>query len=680
MQSRVDAKFNHRLKFFFVRAYSPGPSVIRCPYNGLNMQPLDYKFLPPAVIDDNNGQPYAKTYADVYFNDLNGLDETNHVFIRGNQLLERWKDKSSEALFCIAETGFGSGLNFLATCLAWQNTPTKPQHLHFISTELHPMSRKDLKSAHQIFPEIKTYSQKLLNQYHSFRCGIHHLKIDQHITLTLILSDATAGLTQLVAQVDAWYLDGFAPSRNPDMWSSQLFNVMAALSKPGTTLATYSAAKVVKQGLITAGFELSKQTGYGPKRDMLTGQFNGRMHNTTNRQPWHPTPMAKICHKKITILGGGIAGLSLARSFSLAGFHTTIIDRHELAFEQASGNDYAMVMPVITAQKSPESLFYLRAFEHAKKAYSPEVFHTTGVLETLNIKQHQNRLNQINELPLCEQLVATKDDNIYYQNAGFVDGPALVADWQQYVDQWLTAEVDSIEKEKNKCWVLKEKNDQTIQQCQLLVVAAGMHSQPLLDQYQSLKMTAKLGQTHQITTQTTLNISQVLLNQGYIIPVKETHLQGHYLLGATFDHLPETKWYQTSYNDVDHWYRNRQHWQHHTFCDQLATAQIISQHTAIRATTQDHLPICGPIINQERFKKDYQDLHHGRHWQVYPPASHIDDLYVMTGLGSRGFTSAPLLADYLMCMITGQPLPLEADLCKIIHPNRFLYRRLKKRH
>jgi len=640
------------------------------------MNPLQLNCLPTAVITDKKGQPFAEKFDDVYFNDLNGLDESNYVFINGNNLLQRWQEQHNEACFCIGETGFGSGLNFLATCLAWQNCPSKPQHLHFISTELHPMTIHDLASAHRLFPELKKFSQILLSQYGSFRCGIHRFQIDEQITLTLILGDATASLLQLHAQVDAWYLDGFAPSRNPDMWSAELFNTMANLSKTGTTLATYSAASSVRKGLTEAGFNLAKQKGFGPKRDMLIGQFIGLNNQPVNKQLWHPTPEAKLTQKKVTILGGGIAGLCLARRFSLAGYHTTIVDQNEQAFSQASGNGYAMVMPLITAQKSPESLFYLRAFEHSKNQYSAEVFHETGVNEWYDNNREAKRIKSLKALPLSEQMIRITTNQIEYPNAGFVDAQALADNWMRYVDQWITAKVSAVEHQHN--WQLKQQNQQTFHQCELLIIAAGMHSQNLVKPHQKLGLTAKLGQTNQILTEKSLKLPAVMLNQGYIIPIKQSELGGHYLLGATFDYLPASDWYQADAHEVDHYSRNSAHWRDSDFSNDLINANLISSHTAIRATTQDHLPICGPVINQAQFDIDYQDIHHGRHWQSHPPAEPIENLYVLTGLGSRGFTSAPILADYLLSMISGQPLPLEADLCKIIHPNRFNFRHLKK--
>jgi tRNA 5-methylaminomethyl-2-thiouridine biosynthesis bifunctional protein len=638
------------------------------------VKPLEYKYLKPAAIVQNQDQVFSDLYQDIYFNTENGLEETEYVFLTGNELTQQWQDQQGKHFFCIAETGFGSGLNFLATCQAWQRSQQKPKHLHFISTELHPLSTESLKKIHQQFPELNSLSRRLIEFYGSLRAGFHRFKLTDDITLTLLLGDVIATLGQLKAVVDAWYLDGFAPSRNPQMWTPKLFEQIARLSKQGTTFATFSAAAVVKKGLKDAGFVIQKKPGYGRKRDMLIGHYAGTHKPKTNKQPWHPLPAQESKQQSITIVGGGIAGMCLARSFHQAGFSTTIIDSEPRPLQQASGNGFAMVMPLLTAQKSNEALFYLRAFEYAQRAYGTDIFHPIGVREWTHTALQQKRAKSIANLKLPQSLFQFNEQHIRYPSAGYVDGQTLTERWLKYIDNWLHTEISTI-KPTATHWQIFNQKGQLVHQSQTLVIAAGMNSSQLITD-QGLSLTAKLGQTNQLITQQPLPISEVQLNDGYIIPAVDN--PKHYLIGATFDHFDSNHVTENDYSQTDHLARNLSHWQNSPFSDTLVEAEHRSSHTAVRATTPDHLPICGPVIKESQFKIAYHDLHHGRHWQQYPSAPVTKNLYVMTGLGSRGFTSAPLLADYLMSMITGQPLPLEADLCKIIHPNRFNYRQLKK--
>ncbi len=639
------------------------------------MKPLSYKDLKSAEITHNQNRVYSENYQDIYFNTTDGSEESNYVFIDGNDLRNRWAKQHQQSCFCIAETGFGSGLNFLSTCLAWQQSQQKPQQLHFISTELHPLPRKSLQKIHQQFPQLAAFSQKLLDQYGSMRAGLHRFLITEDITLSLLFGDVVESLEQLNAKVDAWFLDGFAPSCNPDMWRPHLFKQMARLSNPNATLATFSAAAVVKKGLSGAGFEFKKRPGFGRKREMLIGHFAGEAVISQEKQPWHPLPPQTHSKKAVTILGAGIAGLCLAKSFHQAGFQTTIIDQHQHPLQQASGNGYAMVMPLITAQKSPEALFYLRAFDFAQRIYGKMIYQPVGVTEHVQSESERRRAENLAQLNFSDQLFTVNPDQISYPSAGFVNAQLLSSQWQRYIDHWLQNKISIIEKKTN-CWQLYDDKKKPTHQCETLVVASGVASQLLINQ-QNLNLTAKLGQTHQLQTKNSLNIKEVQLNQGYIIPVDDK--SGHYLIGATFDHIHEDGWTQADFSEIDHLERNLEHWQNNEFYRDLSQAEVLSNHTAVRATTPDHLPICGPVMDEQQFRLDYGDLHHGRHWQTYPEAAVIDNLYVLTGLGSRGFTSAPLMAEYLVAMITGQPLPLEADLCKIIHPNRFTYRKLRKK-
>lgn len=639
------------------------------------MNPLAMKDLNTAEIMVKAGQPFSSVFQDIYYNLQGGLEEAEHVFIQGNDLLDQWHKNHQMHSFCIGETGFGSGLNFLLTCLKWAHCESKPGHLHFISTELFPMAISDMQKAHAQFPAIQAYSHSLLKQCESRRAGFHRIEFAENITLTLLLGEASQSLKQLYAEVDVWYLDGFAPSKNPEMWSAKLFAQIARLSKPGATVATFSAAAVVKKGLEKSGFEWQKKSGFGRKRDMLVGRLSHATKPAKIKQPWHPLPRSTSQQNTVTIIGGGIAGLALAKSFHQAGYQTTLIDYHQHPLQQASGNGYAMVMPLITGKASPESLFYLRAFEYAQRIYSQtSVFNATGVTEYLNTTAAHKRAKNIKDLGLSKQLLTVKQDCLEYPNAGFVDGEALAKLWQPYIDHWLQAEVTEIKRNADN-WHIYDADAKLVHQCETLIIAAGMNTEVLL-KAQKLPLTAKLGQTHQLKLEKSLNIKQIQLNQGYLIPVDES--VGHYLLGATFDHYQSTNYLSHEFNGINHLSRNLAHWNKQPFNAELQQAKPSSSHTALRATTPDHLPICGPVTDRQQFEIDYQDLHHGRHWKQYPEAKTIQNLYVMTGLGSRGFTSAPLLADYLMSMITGQPLPLEVDLCKIIHPNRFNYRQLKK--
>ena len=221
----------------------------------------------------DDGTPYSPAYGDVYHSAAGGHSQAKHVFMGGNGLPARWQGRER---FVILETGFGLGTNFLATWLAWQNDPLRCAELHFTSIEKHPFEAADLVRAHQVWPEFAELSAELVRHWpkgDSLREGEHRLELaDGRVVLHLVFGDALACLPMLDAEVDAFYLDGFSPAKNPDLWSPELCRSLHRLAAPGATLATWSVAGAVRRALSDAGFTVEKRPGFAEKRQMLIGR------------------------------------------------------------------------------------------------------------------------------------------------------------------------------------------------------------------------------------------------------------------------------------------------------------------------------------------------------------------------------------------------------------------------
>lgn len=202
--------------------------------------------------------PVSRRFDDPYFSLGGGLDETRHVFLAGNGLPGRLRDG-----FRIAELGFGTGLNLLAVLLAHQG----PGHLHYTSFEAFPLPAPDIARALQAFPEVASVAYPFLRQWQS---GATVLKFPQ-LTATIILGDARQTLSAWDGQADAWFLDGFSPAKNPELWSDALMSDVARHTAPEGTFATYTAAGQVRRALAEAGFTVTRQPGFGRKRHMTTG-------------------------------------------------------------------------------------------------------------------------------------------------------------------------------------------------------------------------------------------------------------------------------------------------------------------------------------------------------------------------------------------------------------------------
>ena len=218
-----------------------------------------------------DGTPVSETYGDVYHSISGGHAQAQHVFLAGNGLPARWQNRSR---FTILETGFGLGLNFLATRLAWKADPQACRELHFISLEKHPFSAEDLVVAQAAWPEFSAMAEALRRHWPPLVPGEHRLELEGgRVVLRLVFGDAVEALPTLDAEVEAFYLDGFSPAKNPDLWSPALCRSLARLARPEATLATWSVAGQVRRSLIEAGFSVEKRPGFAGKRQMLVGRF-----------------------------------------------------------------------------------------------------------------------------------------------------------------------------------------------------------------------------------------------------------------------------------------------------------------------------------------------------------------------------------------------------------------------
>lgn len=622
---------------------------------------------------DEQGTAYSNNYADIYYQPGIGLDEKRHVFLKGNHLPNNWLNTKS---FTIAETGFGTGLNFLNTLQLWEKTREPQQQLHYVSCELHPLNKNQLNQTLAQFPQLTQHTKELLKLYpKQLIYGFHRLHfIDYNVILTLIFGDAVDAFNQLDADVDAWFLDGFSPSKNPKMWSDALFKAIAYLSHVGTTVATFTVARKIRDGLNAVGFEVNKATGFGQKREMLTAKLKTE-NKLIEKQPWSQTFKADKQHC-FTVLGAGIAGLTLANKLIQQGKNVTLIDRQKKPCLETSGNPQAVVMPSFDLNGSVEARFYLSAFLYAIRYYSQQNYHPVGVHQlALSEKQKNWQQQLLSRLDLSPQLFQKYKNGLLYPQAGWLDTQSHAQHIFQQVENYLQAEIHTI-KFKDNSWYLYS-NDKLIHRTSTLIIANGIFVTKLLPNYE-LPITPKHGEIsyfHSCDIDSKIaDNPHIQLGEGYITP---SH-NGIQTIGATFDHIAKKDWFKAPKTHNNHWQRNIGLWHGTSYAEILKKNIGYQSRAGIRVTTPDHMPICGAVIDQQHFKKNYNDINHGKYWKTYPIPKAINNLYLFTGLGSKGFTTAPLLAESLCNQMLSTPQVLSKELQKAIHPSRFLFKQLKK--
>ena len=647
----------------------------------------DKSLFSPAVLTWRGHAPYSSAFGDIYY-DQDGAAESHYVFIEGNHLDTRFK--SAEGQFVIAETGFGTGLNFLNALRCWRLH--QPQHsaarLVFYSFECFPLRLDDLRRSLKAWPELAEEAAALLACYPKLTPGWHVLELPAYqACLVLVFDDVLSGLADMRERVSAWFLDGFDPKKNPQMWSTQLFKEISRLSDAETTLATFTVAGQVRRGLEALGWSLSKRKGFGRKREMLIASFP-QSAKMQSRTPWFELSPAPAIDddKRLIIVGAGIAGVATALKFLREGWRVTLIDQSDKALSAASGNPSALVMPKLPSDQAIEGRFYRQAFNYTvgylnqlKLENEALAWHPQGVLHLID-EPVFSKLSRISGLDESWRLLTPQDVSKYIAVEGNKYG-LLIPDGGWLEPQSLLALLLNDDKLKcifncavgsiNRCedeWHVYNKEGDKVTAGQNLVLANAMSVMDIKG-FESLQLKAIRGQVSYFMQQKCNNPLPDLpiVDRGYVAP----NSQGYHVIGASYNHryLDLTLRAQDHISNIE------------SVSNVLGTMENMPEmagRAGIRAVTTDHLPIAGPAFDQAFFDQAYGDLALGKRPNRYPQARYVDGLYVNVGHGSRGFISAWLVAEYLYNLLAQNTQVLPCALERAIHPARFLIRQYKR--
>mgnify|MGYP002739302615 FL=1 len=648
--------------------------------------------------------PVSDKFDDVYFSNQDGLAETHYVFLEGNQLWERWVNYQ-EAHFVIAETGFGTGLNFFAVTTLFrefrQKHPDSPlKRLYFISFEKYPLLLDALQQAHLAYPQFSHLAQHLQQHWLNPIQGCYRFHFDE-TTLDLWFGDVAENLPQLGdymnSKIDAWFLDGFAPSKNPDMWNEQLYQQMFRFTKLQGTFATFTAASAVRKGLENAGFNIKKRKGFGKKRECLSGQKTQEKLTALSTSWFHSQP-ANLKEQDIAIIGGGVASLCTAISLVKRGAKITIYCEDEQTALNASGNKQGAFYPQLSDDNERNIRFYIHAFAYGHQflqwAIQQQIefeYEFCGVALCAYNEKAESKLNKIAKLNLPSDLYQSLNQTELSEKVGlplpfggaFIPKGAWLAPRQLVQHAFAFLEKKGVQiKTSQKAtelsqtengWQITTAENETF--CHEVVVLANGHKLTEFEQTQKLPLYPVRGQVSQIpTSEKLLKLKTVLCYDGYLTPVDQAKTS--HCIGAS--HVRDNATREFSLTEQQ---ENQQKIQQNIpeeWTKEVDTSGNLAR-IGVRCSVRDLTPIIGAVPHFSAQQTQYQNLFNlRRREQPIEQAENYPNLYLIGALGSRGLTSAPFLGETLASLIYGEPLPMSEDLIHNLMPNRSWVRRWLK--
>ena len=639
---------------------------------------------------DANGQPLSRHFGDVYFSHISGMAETEHVFLQPNALAERFAALQTGERLAIGETGFGTGLNFLCAWALFERTAKSGAGLHFVSVEKHPLSPADMQRALALWPALGQQAQQLLSQYVAVNPGYQQFRFGS-VTLTLLVGDALDCLGTLDARIDAWFLDGFAPAKNPEMWQPALFEQLARLSGPSTTLATFTSAGTVRRALKEAGFDVKRIPGFGHKWENLRGRFVGSAEQPA--KPWFARPGFKPEQRHALIIGAGLAGCASAASLAARGWQVTLLERHSDIAQEGSGNLQGVLYLKLSAHGTALSQLVVSGFGYTRRLLinlqQGHDWDACGVLQiAFDDKEAARQAELVGAFPAellhsvdrgrAEQLTGVElpSGGLFYPDAGWAHPPALCRWLIDHPNIELIRHQHPVELRRNGVQWQALDAEQVLAEA-AVVVLAGAAEAARFDQCNWLPLKRIRGQITELPhTHESAALRTVVCAKGYVAPPRD----GRHTLGASFNFAeagptPSEAEHRSNLEMLKEISADLYHRLHADTCQ----IDNLAGRVAFRCTSPDYLPIIGPLADAGRFTEAYAVLSKDARQTPDTPCPWLDGLYINTAHGSRGLITTPLSGELLAAWLDDEPLPLPRAIAHACHPNRFLLRKLIRR-
>jgi len=587
-----------------------------------------------------DGTPFSEAYGDVYHSAAGGPAQARHVFLAGNGLPGRWAGRGR---FVVLETGFGFGLNFLATWRAWRDDPRRCDRLHFVSVEKHPFALADLRELHARYPELAAQSAELHARWPMLVPGAQRLEFERgRLVLTVFFADAAA-LRGLRLCADAIYLDGFSPAKNPEMWTPALLRAISRLCAPGASAATWSVAAQVRQALEAAGFAVEKRAGFGDKKEMLAARYLGKGVES-------PPPK----QRSAAVVGAGLAGAAVCERLCARGWEVALFERRAGPAQEASGNHAGTYHPVLTADDSVFARItragFLASLAHWTRLDSGEQalrWDRCGALQLARDAREEASqraaLAALAPPPEYAQIVTREEASahagvpvaaggLWFPQAGWIRPQSLARALLEACGDRLRTEFG------REIRALDELRFAPV------VILANAADAVKLAPLPQLRLRSVRGQITHIAQERIEPPHVAVLRGGLVLPP----VDGMCVIGATYD-----------FDDKDPSLRAEGHAANLERLSRILPgagagidASSLEGRVGFRSVAPDRLPLAGALA---------------------------PGLYGAFAYGSRGLIWASLAAEMIAAMLEGEPLPLEGALVDALDPARFALRAARRR-
>jgi tRNA 5-methylaminomethyl-2-thiouridine biosynthesis bifunctional protein len=601
---------------------------------------------------DDDGTPRSPRFADIYRTAAGGLEQAQHVFLQGCGLPSAW---TGQAQWRVLETGFGLGLNFLATWHAWRSDPQRPRLLHYAAIEAWPVALQDLLRSVARYPALHPLAQLLAERWQGLLPGFHRFSFENgRVLLTLCVGDVAPMLREQAFRADSVFLDGFDPDRNPDMWSLDTLKAVTRLCRRDATLATWTVAGQVRRDLQSCGWHVDKVPGLPPKRECLVGRY---------APAWKVRGLDEDGHALVAgdciVIGAGLSGAAAAASLARRGWSVRVFDGAAGPATGASDLPAGLLAP----HQSPDDNLLSRlsrtgvrlALQEAQQGLARGLeWERTGVLEWRG--EDHRPLPDLGEAlaPWSREATAAQKRAAgiaeaqaawWHEHAGWIEPAALARLWlrERGVRFCGGKRVARIAPE-GASWVLRDASDQELGRATLVVVAAALGSAPLLEGKVQLQPVRG-----QVTWAPRADADAGALppfpvnGHGHFLPRVPLVERDAWITGSTYGAGDSDESLRNEDN-VANLERVREVMP--KAAEAMQAAFDRGEHrswSGVRCASRDRRPLLGTIA---------------------------PGLWISTAMGSRGLTFAALCAELMAARLHGEPLPLEQRLARALDLSR----------